>query len=295
MLFGEIAALTTALLWSGSAIAFSEASKYLGSSLVNITRMIVGIFLLGLTILIANLNVNITFNQYIYLILSGVIGIAFGDGFLFKALELIGARLSMLLMSVAPIIATILAFIFLDERISAWGIFGIIVTFTGILMVLLQKSESKNRTTKSLLGVVFAFIAAVGQGSGLIYAKLAFNLGEINGFFATFVRLTASFVVFYPFFRFTNRLNNPIQKLKENKKGLIFSLIGAFIGPYLGITMSLIAVKHTHVGIASTLMSTVPVLMLPLVYFYYKEKLTINSILGAFITVLGVAILFLKN
>ncbi len=295
MLFGEIAALITALLWSGSSIAFSEAAKSLGSSLVNVTRMIVGIFLLALTVLLANINVNITLNQYIYLIISGVIGIAFGDGFLFKALELIGARISMLLMSVAPIIATLLAYIFLDERISAWGIFGIIITFTGILIVLLQKSEAKNRTKKSIVGIIFAFIAAAGQGGGLIFAKLAFNQGEINGFFATFIRLSASFVVFYPILRFSNRLNNPIQKLKENKKGLIFSLIGAFIGPYLGITMSLIAIKYTYVGIASTLMSTVPVLMLPLVYFYYKEKLTISSILGAFITVLGVSILFLKN
>lgn len=295
MLIGEIAALVTAILWSGSAIAFSEASKLIGSSLVNITRMVLGLVFLALTILFLNIDTNISLEQYYFLMISGVIGIASGDAFLFKALELIGARISMLLMAVAPIIAALLAYIFLDENISAWGILGIVITFTGILLVLLQKSEVENRSKNSITGIIFALLAALGQGGGLIFAKLAFNKGEINGFFATFIRLAAAFIVFYPILRFSNRLNNPIKKLKSNKKGLIFSSIGAFIGPYLGITMSLIAVKNAYVGIASTLMSTVPVIMLPIVYFYYKEKLSLNSILGAIITVLGISILFLKN
>jgi drug/metabolite transporter (DMT)-like permease len=295
MLIGEIAALITAVLWSGSAIAFSEASKILGSSLVNITRMVLGLIFLAITILVLNINVDITYQQYIYLIISGIIGIAFGDAFLFKALELIGARISMLLMAVSPIIAAVLAFIFLGERISGWGVIGIIITFAGILMVVMQKNEAAANKKNSIVGIVFALLAALGQGGGLIFAKLAFNGGEINGFFATFIRLGASFVVFYPILRFSNRLKNPIEKLKKNKRGFAFSSIGAFIGPYLGITMSLIAVKNAYVGIASTLMSTVPVIMLPIVYFYYKEKLSLNSILGAFITVLGISVLFLKN
>ncbi len=295
MLIGEIAALITAVLWSGSAIAFSEASKILGSSLVNITRMVLGLIFLAITILVLNIEVDITFQQYIYLIISGIIGIAFGDAFLFKALELIGARISMLLMAVSPIIAAVLAFIFLGERISGWGVIGIIITFAGILMVVIQKNEAATNKKNSIVGIIFALLAALGQGGGLIFAKLAFNGGEINGFFATFIRLGASFVVFYPILRFSNRLKNPIDKLKKNKRGFMFSSIGAFIGPYLGITMSLIAVKNAYVGIASTLMSTVPVIMLPIVYFYYKEKLSLNSILGAFIAVLGISILFLKN
>jgi drug/metabolite transporter (DMT)-like permease len=278
MLIGEIAALITAVLWSGSAIAFSEASKILGSSLVNITRMVLGLIFLAITILVLNINVDITYQQYIYLIISGIIGIAFGDAFLFKALELIGARISMLLMAVSPIIAAVLAFIFLGERISGWGVIGIIITFAGILMVVMQKNEAAANKKNSIVGIVFALLAALGQGGGLIFAKLAFNGGEINGFFATFIRLGASFVVFYPILRFSNRLKNPIEKLKKNKRGFAFSSIGAFIGPYLGITMSLIAVKNAYVGIASTLMSTVPVIMLPIVYFYYKEKLSLNSI-----------------
>ncbi len=296
MFLGEIAALITAFLWSGSSIAFTEASRTVGSSLVNITRMVIGESLLLVTILILNVDYNLSSSQYINLIVSGIIGIAIGDAFLFKAFELIGARLSMLLMCLSPIIAAFFAYLFLNENISVWGIIGIIITFLGILIVLIQKHDTEiNKSKHKYLGILFAFFASVGQGGGLIFAKLAFNEGEINGFFATFIRLGASLLLFYPILKFSNRLNDPIRKFAENKKALMYASIGAIIGPYLGITLSLIAISHTYVGIASTLMSTVPIIMLPIVWLFYKEKLSISSILGAVVAVTGIAILFLKN
>ena len=40
-------------------------------------------------------------------------------------------------------------------------------------------------------------------------------------------------------------------------------------------------------------MATTPIIMLPMVVIYYREKLSINSIIGALLAVSGVAILFL--
>ncbi len=295
MYIGELAALATAVLWSGTSIAFSEASKLLGSSLVNLIRMVAGIIFLTLTLLAFNIETSLNNTQWVYLIISGVVGIAIGDAFLFKSFDLIGPRLSMLMMSVAPIIAAILAFFFLNENLSLWGVVGIVITFIGIFIVIAQKQEKTERKSTKAIGVLCAFFAAAGQGSGLIFAKIAFNEGPINGFFATFVRLSASLIVFYPILIMSKRLKNPIEKIKKSRKGLIYSLVGAFIGPYLGITFSLIAISNTYVGIASTLMSTVPIIMLPIVYFFYKEKLSLSSILGAVVAVLGVSVLFLKN
>ena len=78
------------------------------------------------------------------------------------------------------------------------------------------------------------------------------------------------------------------------KDALRYIIIGSIIGPFLGITFSLIAIAYTYVGIASTLMATVPIVMLPIIIFYYKEKLSAISFIGAFVAVLGIAILFLK-
>jgi drug/metabolite transporter (DMT)-like permease len=69
--------------------------------------------------------------------------------------------------------------------------------------------------------------------------------------------------------------------------------LGSVLGPFIGITLSLLAVQHTKVGIAATLIATVPIIMLPMVHFIYREHLTPRSILGACIAVAGVAVLFL--
>lgn len=292
---GELAALITALLWSGTAIVFTEATKRVGSYVVNITRLMLATIYLVITIIIFDLNFRISWEQIYLLGLSGIVGLVFGDGFLFKAFQYIGARLSMLVMSLGPPIAAVLAYIFLGEVLSYWGILGVIVTITGIALVILKRSEQPSADKKrNNMGYFFAFLGALGQAGNLIYAKEAFMLGEMNSFVATFYRMVPSIPFMYLLGVFARRKRNRISILKEKKDALTFIIIGSFIGPFLGITFSLIAVANTYVGIASTLMSTVPILMLPLIKYYYKEKLSLLSILGALIAVIGIAILFLK-
>ncbi|MBN1638408.1 MAG: DMT family transporter [Ignavibacteriales bacterium] len=293
-LWGEFAALITAVFWSGTSIVFTEASLRVGSALVNITRLFFAIILLFIVILISQLQFNLSSSQHTNLIISGIIGLVFGDTCLFKAFQLIGARVSMLIMAIAPPIAAILAYFFLDESLSIVGILGIIITIFGIAIVITQREVgTKNRGRINKVGILYALGGAIGQGVGLIFAKAAFNEGEINSFVAAFIRIVISFLVMVPFFIYRKIIQNSIKAFIKNKLALLFTLIGSVIGPFLGITFSLIAIANTQVGIASTIMATPPILMLPLVKIIYKEQLSVASILGAFLAVVGVAILFL--
>lgn len=292
---GEIAALITALLWSGTSIAFAEASKRVGPMYVNVTRMVFAVVYLVTTIIVIGAPVDLSLTQILNLVVSGFIGLVVGDTFLFKAYRLIGARISMLVMSLAPAIAALCAYFFLNETLPFLGVVGIFVTIFGVALVVLQGREVPTSDYKiDYTGIFYAFIGAVGQGVGLIFAKFAFNESDINAFSATLTRILSALIIIYPLVKMTNRYNNPVKVFKENKKGLIYTVVGSIIGPYLGITFSLISVSHTKVGIASTLMATVPIMMLPLVRFYYKEKLSWLSVIGAFVAVAGVAMLFMR-
>src|SRR3990172_8665037 len=97
---GELSALFTACLWSGSAMVFASATKRAGSFQVNVTRLILAAVYLVLLIVLMPLDVNLSGTQLLNLSISGVIGLALGDTFLFKAFQEIGARISMLIMSV---------------------------------------------------------------------------------------------------------------------------------------------------------------------------------------------------
>lgn len=294
-MIGEIAALITALLWSGTSIVFTEASVRVGSFYVNVTRLIIATICLALTIMIFQIEINLSSSQIINLVLSGIIGLVIGDTFLFKAFQNIGARLSMLIMASVPGISALLAFIFLGEKISFIGIIGMLITIFGISIVVLNRQEKPTSNYKiDYTGIFYALMGAVGQAVGLIFAKNAFNESDINGFVAAFIRIFSSVVLMYPLFILITKIKNPFAVFRNNSKALTYTLIGSVIGPFFGITFSLISVSHTKVGIASTLMSTVPIIMLPLVKFYYKEKLTWIAITGAFLAVGGVALLFLR-
>ena len=294
-LLGEITALITACLWSMSSIAFTEASIRVGPMYVNITRMLIALIFLFITLMFLNVKIDLSTNQIWNLTISGFVGLVIGDTFLFKAFKSIGARISMLVMALVPPISALLAFFFLGESLSILGVLGISVTVLGIALVIFKREERPTSNYKiDYTGIFYAVIGAVGQAVGLIFAKYAFNEGEINGFLASFIRIASAVIIIYPIVIVTKRFRQPVKVFMKDKKGFVFTLIGAVVGPYLGITFSLISITHTKVGIAATIMATVPILMLPLVHFYYKEKLSWISITGAFIAVGGVAIIFLR-
>lgn len=295
-MIGELAALITAFLWSMTSLFFASAVVRIGSVQLNVTRQSLALIFLLIVILITDVKFNLQTNQFIYLGLSGIVGLTFGDSFLFLAYREIGARVSMLIMSLSPAIAAILAFLFLGETIGLIGIIGICVTLIGIMIVVYEKDGS-NKTKINYAGLIFALLASIGQGTGLVLAKYAFNLSQnsINGFVATTIRLGTSLSLLLPISILTGNLKNPIRVFSRDKKAFWLTIGGSIAGPFLGITFSLIAISHTKVGIASTIMALPPVLMLPMVKYFYNEKLSIRSISGAFVAVAGVAILFLRN
>lgn len=292
---GEIAALITAVFWSVSSIVFTEASLRVGSLLVNITRLILAAIYLTMTLIILGIDINISFNQFMNLAISGFIGLVIGDGFLFKSFQYIGARISMLIMALVPAMSTLLAYIFLGETISVIAVIGIFITLFGIAIVVMERGNKvESKSSVSFIGIFYGFLGAVGQAVGIIFVKKAFNEGDINGFLATQVRIISSLVFFLPLFFFVRQIKSPVKKFINDKEAFLYTAIGSLVGPFFGITFSLIAISNTKIGIASTLMATVPIIMLPMVHFYYKEKLSLVSIFGAVISVAGIALLFVN-
>ena len=291
---GEFSALLTAVLWSFTSIAFSHAAEKIGSIQLNMNRLLLAALFLLLTIIVFNFSYQLSSKQVINLSLSGIIGLVIGDSFLFKAYQQIGARLSILLMSFAPGLSAILGYIFLAEQISFLGVIGMVITVLGIIIVVSERKSPKAKYKMTPIGFFNGFMGAAGQAGGLIFAKLAFDQGDINGFVATFIRIFSSVIVFLPLLLIFGKYKNPFKTYKNNAKALVSTTGGTIFGPYLGITFSMIAVANTNVGIAATLMSTMPVLMLPLVKYFYKDKLGWRAIVGAFVTVTVIAILFLR-
>jgi len=290
---GEIAALCVAMLWTLTALFSEQASKRIGSLSVNIVRLSIAFILFTAYSLIfyGKIFPQISNTSLIWLSLSGFIGFFIGDLFLFQAFVLIGSRISMLIMSIAPVCAALLGFLFLDETVSLAIGFAIFLTLSGIAIVILtHNDDGKIQVAYPIRGIFYAFIGALGQAGGIVTSKIGIAGGD--PLLATDIRVIAGLLCFLLFSLFMGRLKKVVQSL-GNLKAMAYTAGGAVFGPFLGVSLVLYSIKHTYVAITSTLTSIVPILLIPASMVLYKEKVTLIEFLGIVITITGVAILFM--
>lgn len=293
---GELAALTTALLWSFTSVFFTIAGRRVGSVIVNRTRLVFAvIFLTATHTALYGFPVPQGAESYrwLWLGLSGVVGLVLGDAMLFQALVLIGTRLSMLIMALVPVISTLLAWLFLGERLSILEVTAMALTIGGTSWVVLEgRSTTVGGDRKSFgLGILVALGGALGQALGLITAKIGL-VGDFPPLSAVVIRMLTAVSVLWIWTTLRGRVRETVSAWRD-WVGLRAIIGGSIVGPFLGVWLSLIAIDTTRVGIASTLMALTPVLVLPLVRIVFQERLRWRAVLGTFVALVGVAMIFL--
>ena len=292
---GVLAALSAALCWTVTAVAFESAGKKVGSISVNLIRLVFAFILLSIFNLFTRgmiLPIDASGSTWIWLSISGIIGFVIGDLFLFQAYVEIGSRISMLLMSTVPPITAITGFLIMGERITPLGIVGMITTIIGIALVILTKSsdDKKVKFSHPIKGLIYAFIGALGQAFGLVFSKL--GMGSYNPFAATQIRIIAAIIGFSIVISVTRNWGKVYKAFKDTK-AIKHITVGSFFGPFIGVSLSLLAVQHAPTGIVSTITSITPILLIPVSIIMFKEKIYSKEILGALISLIGISLLFI--
>ena len=299
--FGEIAALFTAFFWTVTGMSFESAGKKVGSLSVNLIRLAIA-FVIFCVVDYFRRGIVLPFDagaeRWAWLALSGLVGFVFGDLLLFQSYVIVGARIAMLIMALAPPITALVGWWILGEILSPMNWVGMFVTLAGISIVILKREKQDDDLTKrrkittnySIKGILLAFGGAVGQGVGLVLSKK--GMGDYDAFAASHIRVITGMIGFAIIILITKRYGN-VWKAIQHKPAMKRIALGSFFGPFLGVSFSLIAIQHTQAGIAATIMSIVPVLIIPPAIVFFHEKVNWKEILGAIVTVGGVAIFFL--
>jgi drug/metabolite transporter (DMT)-like permease len=294
---GEIAALFTSFCWSLSAIGFTKSSQQVGSQITNRVRVLLA--LLALLLINAVLYgqpipLHAGTSRWIWLSVSGIIGLSLGDAFLFQAYREIGARLGLLLLSLAPIFGAVIAWVFFGQALGLLQIAGIVVTLGGIFWVVLVRPEEGNEQVRKVTGrgVLFGILASLGQATGLVLSQQGMT-GDFSPFAGTLMRMIAAFVTLWIMASFQRQAGITVESMRRHPKVLGWVAFGALFGPVIGVSASLLAVQHAEIGVASTLMALPPVLMLPISYFIFRERFGWQAIAGTVVAMAGVAVLFL--
>lgn len=301
MILGIAAALSTLLLWSVGTMAFLTASRAINPALLNRTRLALAVVATGILACILTpfwpwqLITGATPVQWLWLGLSGIVGLTIGDFLGFSGLRILGARRQSVISTIAPAAAAAAGFIALDERISWIGIGGMILSIAGI-MYSLSGTEERSDVDRDgygsfTAGVLYTIGGAVCQGVGLVLAKLGLEEQPLSPFHATFLRMSIGFASTYLLDMLRRTRIHPMRTAFADRQGARSMLIGAVFGPIIGVTCSLIAVKHLEAGIAQTIFSLIPFVVMTIAAVRYRERLRPQVIIGAIIAVAGVILL----
>lgn len=294
---GEWAALAVSLFFSGSSTFFTVAAQRYGAMMANRLRLPFALLLvmaLHWVVYGSPLPLGSTGTQWFWMGLSGLVGFVLGDICLLSGYVYVGARLTMLMMSLAPVIATITGWIFLGDSLAGWDLFGVALTVSGIMWVVLERSRRVQgvRDPQYFKGILFGMGAATGQALGLVLSKqgLSGGLPPISG---NIMRLVAATIAIWLLTLVQGQSRLTIRRFIEQPQALGYLIIGILCGPVVGVSLSLFAVQHANVGIASTLMALPPVILLPVGHFFFKEHISWQAIAGTLVAIAGVALIFL--
>lgn len=309
---GVVAGLSTAVLWTATAVCFEASSRRLGSLSVNVLRLAVAAILFTALSLLRThhlLSSVLSREAWFYLSLSGLVGFVLGDVPLFQAFALIGARLSMLIYASVPLMTALCGFLFLGESMSGRALAGMAITVAGIAIAVGAKpgidgtsSEARSRRTT---GILMAFAGAAGQSAGLLLGKRG-AMG-LDSFAATQIRVLAGLVGFLVVLVAAGRVRalrvqlrqavapgstaEDRAQLRSLRRAMIVLCVGALLGPFLGVSLGLLSTQLLPAGTAATLMSIVPVLLIPVAALAFHERTSLLEIVGAVLAVTGVAVL----
>jgi drug/metabolite transporter (DMT)-like permease len=298
---GLLAALAAASIWSCASILFSAAGRSLQPSSVNLLRLLFALLLMLSTHLLqrGTLLPEASQAQWLFLSISGVIGLGLGDLALFYAFDAVGPRLAMLVAASAPVMATLLGLSFFNDSLSFFSLLGTALTLFGISWVVSERNEGIQSKPKQLRrGIIFGLLAAAGQAIGMLFSKQGMTQGvAIAAQDAALIRMLSASAVMLPLqLLWWRRQTLPKSALIESKpslaKSLLMIAVGSFMGTYLGMSLSLVASRDASLGKAQTILSLPPVLILPLSYYVQKEHISLRAVLGAIIAVAGTALLF---
>ena len=299
----------------------------MGSLSFNAVRMAMSLCMLAATLWI---TMGVPWPRYAdggtwtWLLLSGGVGYVIGDYCLMQGYIIIGSRFGQLFMTLSAPTAAIMGRLFIGEQMRGLAILGMIITLSGIAISVLSKRDEDGATHGTAVklklparGVAYAAMAGICQGAGLVLSKIGLEhyddaiaaqgidvsavadgaqlpipLSLTIPFASTMIRGTIGLVGFMSLLLLSKEGAKKLRNAVGDRKAVWCAFASMLFGPFLGVSLSLMATQYTSTGIAQTLFSLTPVIIIAPAALLFHQKVTVREVIGTVISVVGVCLFF---
>jgi drug/metabolite transporter (DMT)-like permease len=294
---GQLAALGTAILWTLSSLVWTSVGKDGRVVPMSFLRLVLTV---GMLMVYGRLTRGLwlpsdaSADTWLYLAASGFAGFFVCDILLFESFMLIGTRLGLLIYSIVPPLTAVLEMLLPPHgMLTAWQWFGMAVTLAGVVWVVLEGHAGPagdGRPPRWKKGVILAVAGSFAAVIGTVLTRV--GLGDYDAGAATFIRVLGGMVGYIPLLTLARRWNG-VAAMVADRRLLGLVALGSFVGPFAGVVLMLVALRHCPAGVVTTIIATMPVLILPFSVLLHRERVGFRAIGGAILSLAGVAILAL--
>jgi drug/metabolite transporter (DMT)-like permease len=297
---GELLALATALLWTFSSLAWTSAGRRIGALAVSFIRLVIAAaFMIAYCRVTRGLwlPTDADASTWLFMGASGFFGFFLCDICMFKSLLMIGPRLTLLIFSLSPPIAAIISWVFIDDKLALLQWIAMGITLAGIVWVVMERP---NGEASSYLpghrcrGIMLGVLASLANGIGMVLSKKGIGDGHYDAMAATLIRAIVALPGYVMLITLWRRWPAMLAGARDFRAVGILTF-GATVGPFIGVAVSLVALRHAPTGVVATIIATMPVLIMPFTIVLYREKVSLRAAGGAIVAVAGIAMLMLPQ
>lgn len=269
------------LFWGLTFVWSSIVFKYYSPVSTLMMRLLISTGLMFLGLRIFNMIEKVRKEDYLLFLLSALF-----NPFLYFLGENYGIKyssptISAVVIAAIPVFTPIFAYSILKEKLTAVNIMGMLVSFTGILLMLIKPDFSLNAQPLGVISLVVAVVTAIAYSITL--KKLA---GKYSAFFIIAVQNLIGIFYFLPLFLifdWHNFIHTPVTF------ELAASLLQlAIFGSSLAFVFYTIGTREIGVNKTNFFTNLIPVITAIFSYFMVDEQFDFQKITGMVVVILGV-------
>ncbi|MBY0349674.1 DMT family transporter [Tabrizicola sp.] len=287
-----VLSLAAAAAFAASAMFIDSVSGRVGPLQLSRWQMSLAFLMTAAIVAVTGGWQTLDLSMVLWLTASSASGIMVGSLTYIATIQYTGPRISALLFTTASPFALALGFGFRGETVSLTQAAGVGLIVAGIaLAVMGPKREEGARTPKPLwIGIGLGLVTSFAQALGSLLARPAMLAGA-DPVAAMVVRSGMGALFFIALLALPALRPVALPSRAEVRQiGL-----SALAGIVLGMSFLMAALARGDVGIVTTLSSTTPILILPMVWAVYRRIPGPMAWVGAALAVAGTALISLSG